>query len=517
MFTVRSVISSPLRSPLRAALRHPTLSKGVGVPQWKLARRLAPSVAVPGSGTIYVSGTSPSVLPAGNDTTGDGSIGAPYATLTKAMAVLATSGDKLVLCDGTFSESTASGGRWILNKLFTAPVVFDSYSGDPANFIITNASGTSGVINVRSAQCGKIQIRRATIRSSTDSNYLFRSNPDTSGHVGSDIRFFDCVWEARTQSINTLSAIDLSTDFGITALYFVRCLFKKVAGGSTTYLPQLLNSQPTTSTTATQPHSDVGFWDCSTTDANWLGFSSSMVAGVAKFTAVRCSFSVTGNHSFLLGRDTSNDTTPKVTNVYVQGCTMTASGSNPHGALIGSNMQASGDPTITNNAMTDGVVFEGNTVNTGLQGIVTKGSINPVIDGNTVNHTAAANGGSSLYPKASSGAKYRNNVVNLDGTSFAGYGFHEGADGANLASGTEFTNNIIRATGANATALLWADGTGSSGGATANDNRITLASGAALGNIRGGHIDTQADLQSVWATYNLSGDITTNDSRSTVN
>ena len=32
MFTVRSVISSPLRSPLRAALRHPTLSKGGGVP-----------------------------------------------------------------------------------------------------------------------------------------------------------------------------------------------------------------------------------------------------------------------------------------------------------------------------------------------------------------------------------------------------------------------------------------------------------------------------------------------------
>ena len=31
MFTVRSVISSPLRSPLRAALRHPTLSKGGGV------------------------------------------------------------------------------------------------------------------------------------------------------------------------------------------------------------------------------------------------------------------------------------------------------------------------------------------------------------------------------------------------------------------------------------------------------------------------------------------------------
>lgn len=504
-------LTGPLTRGLTSGLTA-ALTQGVGYyAPWEVALQQAPSVAVPTGGTVYVSGSDAANLPAGNDTTGDGSAAAPYATLDKVMSVLSTAGNRLVLCDGTFAENTAAGGRWVLNKLFTAPVVFDSYSGLASAFVITNASGSASVVNVRAARCGNIQVRRATIRSSTDSNALFRSNPASAGAFGSDISFFDCVWEARTLSVTNLAAIDLNSDFGIQGLHFVRCTFKQVNGGSLVNNPQLLDTTGMTQTIASQPHSDVGFWDC-VTEGNWRSFTALMVAGINGFTFVRNAMTTLLNHAFVLGRDSSGDTTPKITNAYVQGNTLVASGSNAHGMVIGSNVQMSGEePTDS-----DYVVIKGNTVTTVLQGIVAKATGKVLIDLNTVHDNAGANGGSALYAKASIGAKFRRNTVYLDGSAFTGYGFHEAEDGLNLPADTEFTGNTIVATGANAVALLWEDGTSSNGGAVANDNRITLASGADLGNVRGGSIDTQADLRAVWALNGLAGDDPTNDSRSTV-
>lgn len=47
------------------------------------------------------------VSPAGNDITGSGTIGAPWATLTKAVSLSATDGDTIYLADGTYNEAGA--------------------------------------------------------------------------------------------------------------------------------------------------------------------------------------------------------------------------------------------------------------------------------------------------------------------------------------------------------------------------------------------------------------------------
>jgi hypothetical protein len=63
-------------------------------------------VRLPWSGdTVYVSNTAVNGIPVGNDTTGSGSISAPYLTLDKAISV-ANAGQAIILNDGTYSPAT---------------------------------------------------------------------------------------------------------------------------------------------------------------------------------------------------------------------------------------------------------------------------------------------------------------------------------------------------------------------------------------------------------------------------
>lgn len=72
--------------------------------------------------TFYVSGTNPKVLPAGNDSTGSGTIAAPYATITKALTHCTnTTSTYKIYTDGEFSEnlniSSASGNEFLISGL----------------------------------------------------------------------------------------------------------------------------------------------------------------------------------------------------------------------------------------------------------------------------------------------------------------------------------------------------------------------------------------------------------------
>lgn len=459
----------------------------------------APAYAAPTAGTIYVSGASPSALPAGNDTTGDGSASAPYATLTKALSVIGTGGNKLVLCDGTFAENTTASGRWILAGLFRLPVVFDSYSGSAANFIISNVSGTSGVVNIRSSSVSNIQFRRATIRPTTDACSAILFNPATAGISATNLMFFDCNIEVRSTASTSTYAIALITDYNANNIQFVRCSFVRTAGASTATNPSILQAAPTTLTTNNQPYSKIGLWNCSTSDNNWMRFSG-LVSGISGLDIIGCTFSINGLYGILLGQDSSGGTTPKVTNGRIWGNTVTTVGSNPHAILVGENAVADVDKNV---------------INSTLQGIVIKGSIGSTVNENIVTLTNAGVG-SALYSKASFDTVFTKNVVSISGTGSAA-GFREANDGSNKAGRTTFSGNTISVSGASAAALVWADGTGSVGGAVSNDNTIILNSGATLGFVRGISVSTLAALQAAWAASGLSDDVATNDSRSTLN
>lgn len=458
-----------------------------------------PAYATPTGGTIYVSGSSPPSLPAGNDTTGDGSEAAPYATLTKALSVIGTGGNKLVLCDGTFAENTTASGRWILAGLFRLPVVFDSYSGSAANFIISNVSGTSGVVNIRSSSVSNIQFRRATIRPTTDSCSAILFNPVAAGISATNVMFFDCNIEVRSTASTSTYAIALITDYNATNIQFVRCSFVRTAGTSTATNPSILQAAPTTLTTNNQPYSKIGLWNCSTSDNNWMRFSG-LVSGISGLDVIGCTFSINGLYGILLGQDSSGGTTPKVTNGRIWGNTITTIGSNPHAILIGENSVADVDKNV---------------INSTLQGIVIKGSPGSTVNENIVTLTNASVG-SALYSKASLGTVFTKNVVSISGTGSAA-GFREGIDIANKAGNTTLTGNTISVSGSSAVALSWTDGTGSTGGAVSNDNTIILNGGATLGFVRGVAVSTLAALQAAWAASGLSGDVATNDSRTTLN
>lgn len=467
------------------------------------AREVAPSYASPATGTFYVSGSGATALPTGSDSN-NGSEAAPFATLSFAQSQVPAGGDYKILGDGSFAENTAAGGRFILNRSFTKPVLFDSYTGDPSKFIITNASGTAGVITVRSTAVANYQIRRATIQSSTDGNPLFLHNPASAGLTGTNVQFFDCVLKHRTQGGLSPCAIDLRTDVALSGLYFVRCTFQRVAGASTAFNPQLIGSSLYTASVNNQPYADVGFWDCAMSDAQWTGWSTSAngFGGVAKFTAVRNDIKTGTNYGILLGKDTSGDTTPKCTDVYIRHNTINAGGTNAHGVLIGSNVQAAD--------------VRYNTIVSTLQGIVTKGSATADCENNQITLNPVSATPTALYAKASSGSMFRNNTVSVDGSTFACYGFREDVDGSNKASNTELTGNRLTLTGASATALLWAGASGSTGGANSNNNNIALANGAALGSVRGTTVANLAALQAAWVSSGLPGDLATNDSATVV-
>lgn len=71
--------------------------------------------------TVYVSASAANGIPAGNDTTGTGTIGAPWASMTKAFST-ATSGDTIMCNDGTYSAATTYA---ISAKSFTINGVTD--------------------------------------------------------------------------------------------------------------------------------------------------------------------------------------------------------------------------------------------------------------------------------------------------------------------------------------------------------------------------------------------------------
>ncbi|MGA2507335.1 MAG: T9SS type A sorting domain-containing protein [Chitinispirillaceae bacterium] len=81
--------------------------------------------------TAVVFGADIYVSPSGNDGTGDGSIGAPYATLTKARD-MATSGTNVYLRRGTY-YLTASVVFGVSNSgTAGAPIIYQSYPGEKA-------------------------------------------------------------------------------------------------------------------------------------------------------------------------------------------------------------------------------------------------------------------------------------------------------------------------------------------------------------------------------------------------
>lgn len=461
----------------------------------RLSSRLrAPHPASPASGTLYVAASDAAVLPAGNDTTGTGTAAAPYATLTKALSKVPAAGDYTIAADGTFAENTS--GRFILAGDFTLPVVIVPHSG--ASVTITNADGTNGVINVRSARANNIQFSGITIQPSTDGCPTIWMNPLRSAASASNLLFHDCTIVQRSGASH-LDAIRLENDYAVSGLWFVGCRFQRVTGAAQTCNPTIISTRNTT----TQCHARIGVWDCETTDAQWSAFSSRL-SGITGLTLARNTIRTSLNHALLVGVDSSGTDTPPVSDLLVYENDLMAHGPNPHGLEIGDNVT--------------GIVAM-NSVTSGLQGIVVKGARDVRVVQNTVCLIPTGVGhGTALYAKASSGTIFDGNNVMIEDTGYAATAFREAADSASpvQVSATTLRNNFIELRGPALRALAWADGSESTGGAASDGNMFALHDGAVLGSVRGETVTTLAELQAAWTSHGLAGDRATNDAESSL-
>jgi hypothetical protein len=80
----------------------------------------------------------------GNDTTGTGGTGAPFATLTKAMT-LTSSGDSIAVGNGVYQENTSSAGYWNITKVFTSYVTIYAENTASPDVTIQGSTSTSNV------------------------------------------------------------------------------------------------------------------------------------------------------------------------------------------------------------------------------------------------------------------------------------------------------------------------------------------------------------------------------------
>lgn len=79
----------------------------------------------------------------GNDTTGDGSTGNPWLTLSKALATVSIAGGHTIYIGaGTYAENMSYTNSVYCSRAFAAPVTLRSESGNRADVIVTGAGAT---------------------------------------------------------------------------------------------------------------------------------------------------------------------------------------------------------------------------------------------------------------------------------------------------------------------------------------------------------------------------------------
>jgi hypothetical protein len=159
------------------------------------------------------SGTTVYIATAGNDTTGDGSIGTPYATLSKATTILGLSNsNRRILCNGgdTFSGAgfTITGDNWIIDSYGTGTPTLDLTSS------ITQNGSNLAIRNVRIGKSTSSAVTTINSGANTRINGLTLANISLFGYVAS---FVGNDRVATGVLLRNVTCEDMSTAGGMTA------------------------------------------------------------------------------------------------------------------------------------------------------------------------------------------------------------------------------------------------------------------------------------------------------------
>ncbi len=156
----------------------------------------------------------------GNDTTGNGSTGTPWLTISKALLSAAIGGgDVINVGAGTYQESTSGLGYLYLARNFATPTIVQSESGVAADVVI------------QSALAGAYETRIDGGNNYTFRNVSFIARAAIITHVlrcegaGNNLVFEGCVFEGTSTNISLVDFRTMTT--AAAAFTFSNCVFRQ--------------------------------------------------------------------------------------------------------------------------------------------------------------------------------------------------------------------------------------------------------------------------------------------------
>lgn len=449
----------------------------------------------------------------GNDTTGDGSTGAPWASIKKALATVSIAGGHTILVgDGTYAEN--DGGTLLLKRQFSDWVTIQPENGVLGSVTITTTSGTIGTyVSATSSYYRFKWIAFTTIAGAAN---VFRINAATNY-----LDFQACIFTP----VNNATAglfISNSSNWNVSNVSFTDCVFNKPAtGASFDGWGLFLNSTGVTSgwvVTNTQIYGNRH--GVNLTGADGITFDTSTIAGIAG-NGVLLASSPDGL-KFLTCAVTGGALAYScngATNLVITDGTGTSTGT-------GNVMQFGADAAVGGLATTvniSGVLVNKPTGTTGHGILFGNGCVNCTCDGVNVpacydyaialkEHTGtevkncnlaagAGTDGAAIYCKAAVSANIHNNILSAS----RGYCFQLlKGDTNNKCQNVTSQFNHMFATGT-AKLINWGDSTHDAGGGIEDYNIYSPGPGK-FGIMRADvDVLTLTELQDAWSGYDVSG------------
>lgn len=415
------------------------------------------------------------VATGGNDTTGNGSSGTPYASLKKALSV-AAAGDVIRMGAGTYAEDSGSGYLSLHNITFASYIHVVPDNGTIGSVVIT---GTSAIQAVIFGATTFIRFHGVTFRSQADTvTQLVRFN--SSGTL-SDIIFDTCTFEILGKSGVTnvgLASSWASVTSTLSRVRFLNCKRKQI--GPYPVAGILLDRQFASIA--------VSDWEFINPEII-VGSFAARLMGMSRFLIVNPTFTssnpTVASTALQIGQDsyTGVDTTG-----FISGGTV--SSLIGHAAVIGGGCS---DVEVV------GTTFTGGYNSSNGQGLVLKN-----ITGGAVRRVTVHGGYlSTLYLKACQNMLIEDSVFyNRFATAAAIKGAINNEDNSKVA------NNTIRQCVAYAhvgSLIDWANASGDAGGNVIDQNVYAVAGSGIWGTVRGSTIASLSALKGAWVGYDRPG------------
>lgn len=407
----------------------------------------------------------------GNDTTGDGSTGNAWLTISKALATVAA-GNVVVVGSGTYVENTSSYGYFNPSQAFASDVIIESESGVASDVVIKGTSGTT-----------------ATQFDSAGSHFHFR-----------DVTF-------ASTAATTTTVIRLAR---VTDLTFTRCAIvidgttgartgvNIATSNGTQSIARIKFDTCTWSQTGAQTCKGIASAGFNTIDDVQLlnctvlvGWGTNLTVGT-NIVITGGNYAGVGGAGVIVGADADSSTL--TVTATITGATI--SSASAHGLIVGTGVTSC---TIT-----------GCTIAGGDYGVVIKECSGVTFGSLAGPNTITSGTSAALYFKAANGCTATRNIIN--NSNGDGVYVLKNASNNHTCGTLTLTYNTITTAGAKKT-FNWGDATNDTGGCVCDYNTYHPNGTAKLGIVRGdADVQNLTELQAAWVDY----DVTTNDANSTV-